>query len=165
MQLFDKKVKHSLRRYIFQCLCASMTVAVALLLINATTKTTLIAVIGASAFIVFAAPNSFAARKRAILGGYAIGIIVGVLCSFLNNYIISIKPVLFETNIIFGAFAVGISIFLMVILDSEHPPAAGLSLAFLLNDWNGSDILHIVIIACFLALVKHSIGSRLKNLI
>jgi len=165
LPLFDRKLRHSPGRYIFQCLCAAFTVFIALFVIDATTKTTIIAVIGASSFIVFTAPNSYAARKRGIVGGYAIGILVGVAGSLLDNNFFGGSFWNVDTSIIIGAVAVAISIFLMVILDCEHPPAAGLSLAFLLNTWDWHDVLYIMIIAGFLALVKHFLGSHLKDLV
>lgn len=64
-----------------------------------------------------------------------------------------------------GAISVGLSIFLMVITDTEHPPAAGLALAFVLNTWNLKTVIFVVFAAVLLSLVKHLFRNRLKDLI
>jgi CBS-domain-containing membrane protein len=39
-------------------------------------------------------------------------------------------------HVVFGAMAVGLAIFVMVITGTAHPPAAGLALELILNEWS-----------------------------
>jgi CBS-domain-containing membrane protein len=54
-------------------------------------------------------------------------------------------------QVVSGALAVGLAILLMVVANVEHPPAAGLALAFVLNEWDGRTI--IVVLAGIASLV------------
>jgi CBS-domain-containing membrane protein len=45
----------------------------------------IIASIGASSFLVFAAPEAYSSRPRSLIGGYCVGILTGVICAFAGN--------------------------------------------------------------------------------
>jgi len=144
--LFDEEFKHNKSRYILQCTLAMLCVLVVLMMLDTLSHGITIASLGASSFIAFAMPYQRSSTARAMIGGYAIGIITGALC-----YLISLLPEVssvpyLEANRheIFGALAVGVAIFLMAITRSEHPPAAGLALGFVTD---GTDIYTVIIVA------------------
>ncbi len=166
MRLTDAKLRRHVGTYIFQCSLATLAVTLVLLLLNAAQQTAIIASIGASAFIVFTAPNAFSAKTRALIGGYAIGMLIGIGCSTIALHLgtrgtSQWGPIL----IIMGAVSVGLSTFIMVVTDTEHPPAAGLALAFVLNTWNFRTLLVVIMAPVVLALVKYLFRERIRNLI
>ncbi len=163
MRLLDPNLEHGLARYAFQCLLAALTVLGVLLLLDSAQQTAIIASIGASCFLVFTAPRSFASRTRGILGGYAVGTTVGVGCSLLAG--LSGSGSWDAVHIIAGAASVGLAIFVMVATDTEHPPAAGLALAYVLNEWTPLTLAAVMGAAAFLAAVRLLLKGWLRSLI
>lgn len=134
MKIIDHRFRKYTWIYLFQCSLAAVVVLLVLIILDSTQQTAIIASIGASVFIVFTAPNAFSSKVRSILGGYLIGSITGIGCSLLTGLLGTTGTEGWGTTVIvMGAISVGLSIFLMVITDTEHPPAAGLALAFVLN--------------------------------
>lgn len=140
----------------------------ALLFLNALTETALIASLGATSFIVFAMPKTYASSPRRLIGGYSIGITVGVLCFYLGNLLHNSSIILsfFNHNepIFFAAIAVGISIFLMTITNTEHAPAAGISLGLVINQWNIYSVLFIIIVMLVMAGIHQILQPFMINL-
>lgn len=166
MRLTDRKFRHHAGAYVFQCMLAALAVILVLLVLDATEQTAIIASIGASAFIVFTAPNAYSAKSRALFGGYAAGVFTGMACSLLADTMRTQGTGDWDIIIIvMGAAAVGLSIFIMVVTDTEHPPAAGLALAFLLNSWNIRTALVVLLAPLFLTLVKRLFRGHIRDLI
>ncbi|MEJ2108182.1 MAG: HPP family protein [Acidiferrobacteraceae bacterium] len=138
MRLLDDKFKARKKRYLLQCGLATCVVFAVLFVLDAVTNTTIIASLGASAFIAFALPHARLSRPRFLLGGYLIGTIVGCTCSYLFSLPLLMQLPLASAWLdqVSGAAAVGLTMLLMVITNTEHPPAAGLALGFVLNTWN-----------------------------
>jgi CBS-domain-containing membrane protein len=76
----------------------------------------ILAGVGSTFFTIFALPKNRTANARNIIGSYLICITVGLFCIYLKPPSLS------------GGVAIGVSTFLMVITDTEHPPAAGVAL-------------------------------------
>jgi len=131
-------------------------VLIVLLLLDAISHTAIIATLGASTFIAFAMPNSRMSAPRFLIGGYLVGTVVGCLCHVLAALpLLAQVPFVREhASVIFGALSVGLAIFVMVVTDTEHPPAAGLALAFVLNQWDIVTVIVVVAGIVSLALVK-----------
>ncbi|MFC2061413.1 HPP family protein [Elusimicrobiota bacterium] len=166
MDILDKEFKKNPKPFYFQCGLAMITMIGVLLFLDVLTHTALIASLGATVFTVFTMPGSLSARARNLLGGYAIGITCGVVCGFLSNN--AVADMLFTQEgsfILFAALSVGAAIFLMVITDTEHAPAAGISLGLVLNPWNLNTIVFIMGAVLFIAIVKKALHSHLKDLI
>lgn len=81
----------------------------------------IIASIGATAFIIFAMPDSITAQPRNVIGGQLVGLFFGFLFSLFPHQALIYSVVVYS-------LAVGVSIFTMVVIDTEHPPAAGTAL-------------------------------------
>ncbi|MFO7973270.1 MAG: HPP family protein [Candidatus Hydrogenedentota bacterium] len=135
MRFFDPKFKDNPGKYIAQCTMAALVLFVVLLLLEATSNAAVIGALGASSFIAFTMPHANVSKPRYILGGYAVGIVVGVACYYISQLAVLENVPLFQESgpELFGALAVGISIFGMVITNLEHPPAAGVALGLALN--------------------------------
>ena len=65
MRFLDTGLRHHVLRYLWQSMAAGLVIFVVLMLLDAVQQTAIIASLGASAFIVFAAPRSYAAQPRA----------------------------------------------------------------------------------------------------
>ena len=127
----------SVQRYALQCGLAGVVVVILLLVLDAVTQTVLIASLGASAFIAFAVPRSLHSGARHLIGGYLIGIAAGCSMSLLDHYLQIQDPALAHAvMVIFGAMAISLAMFMMVVTRTEHPPAAALALGLVLNEWN-----------------------------
>lgn len=146
MKLFDEKFRPNIGRYLFQCAIATLTIVGVLFCLDLVDHGAIIASLGASTFISFTMPRSYNSSPRRLLGGYAVGIGVGVLCKLFWKMSIlqdSLPSPLIAT-IAFGGIAVGLAMFIMSITNSEHAPACGMALALVLNTWTGGTILFII---------------------
>jgi len=167
MRLFDKKFRRNIHRYLFQCVLATLTIFAVLFFLDILTETAIIAALGASAFVVFAIPNSYSSDSRRLIGGYIIGIIVGIFCYFISIYFPS-SNFLTSTEmslIVFGAIAVGIAIFTMAITNTEHPPAAGIALGLVINPWTWVTIVFILCAIIWLSVIRKILKPYLMDLI
>lgn len=164
MRLFDQKLRHSLDRYVFQSFLATLAILSILLFLDVLNQTALIAALGATTFIVFTAPKSYASRARPLIGGYIIGVLSGVFCHFLTVLCCGFFADIVILYVVFGSLAVGISIFLMVITDTEHPPASGIALGLVINEWGYLTIIFIVSGVLVLYFLKILLRSFLVDL-
>lgn len=135
MNIIDEKALKNIRPYLLQSILATLTILLILVFLDVLSHTAIIATLGSSAFLVFTRPGAYASRSRPLIGGYIIGMAVGVMyyyATLLSAYF-SISVSQATVLIVFSAMAVGGAIFLMVVTDTEHPPAAGMSLGLVLN--------------------------------
>lgn len=163
----DEKFAKNKGRYLFQCFLAALGVFVVLLILNAKENAAVIGALGASAFIAFTMPHAQVSRPRFLVGGYVMGILSGFIC-----YSISLLPFLPDSQImsylscpLFGAVSVGLAIFLMVITNLEHPPAAGVALGLVLNNCDPKTILVVFVGIVSLALIKTLMRRLLIDLL
>jgi len=165
MSVIDVKVKNNLEQYIKQCLMATGVIIAVIASFDIVEQTVIIATLGATTFIVFAMSHSYASAPRRIYGGYAIGILIGLVVYYLEMFLLMIDPRGFEgINLFLGGLAVGASIFLMVFTNTEHPPAAGLSIGLLFNPWTIETIIVIIFAIVFLNSAKYLLRNWLIDL-
>lgn len=166
LKILDPQFKNNAGRYLFQCALAALTILVVLLFLDVIAHTAIIATLGASAFIVFTMPHSYSSRPRSLLGGYFVGMSAGSLCYLLSCSRLLAPLVLTPrlSYVIFGALAVGVAILLMTVTNTEHPPAAGMALGLVLNQWDYSTVVFILAAVVFMTGVRHFLKGRLINL-
>ena len=146
------------KNYVLQSALATLALLLALCVTRANQdQMVLVASIGATAFIVFALPNNLTARPRNVIGGHIVGLSCGFLASLLAN------PESGYVMVIY-ALAVGISMFVMVVFDVEHPPAAGTALGIAIVGAGEGAILSVLIGAVVLALAHHLLRRWLRDL-
>lgn len=167
MKIFDEKFRGNKARYLFQCILATLSVLIVLLSLDAISNAAVIAALGASFFIAFTMPEAQVSRPRFLIGGYLVGIAVGSLCHYL-----SLVPLLMQlpisqnlSYVLFGAISVGLAIFLMVITNTEHPPAASLALGLVLNEFNYMTVGVVLIGIISVSVIKAVLKPVLKNLL
>ena len=159
MRLLDRNLKGHILQYVAQCLIATATLGVVLFYMDIVMETAVVASIGATSFIIFTMPHTNGAKPKYILGGYAVGTIVGVLSNYLLVLNIGI-PV----NIV-GAIAVGLAMFVMVITNTEHPPAAALALGIAIEGYTLNILIFVYGVAISLLLIKWLLRKWLIDLL
>jgi CBS-domain-containing membrane protein len=168
MQVFDRKLKKYFTNYIFQSLLATIALTIILYFQNIFTRTAIIASLGATTFIIFAMPKYTTAQPRKVIGGHIVGIIVGIACFYMASLTQNSESLFLAQNvlkILIPSLSVGLSIFMMTITNTEHPPAAGTALGIVVQGWSYSTILVILITISLLSLTKYLLKSWLKDLV
>ena len=64
-----------------------------------------------------------------------------------------------------AALSVGLSIMVMAMTDTEHPPAAGTALGSIIPGWSWSAVVFIISSAVVLSLIRIILRPRLVNLL
>ena len=149
--------KRHWRNYVFQSLLATASLFCVLIFLEQQGKEVIIASLGATAFIIFAMPDKITAQPRNVIGGH----IVGLICGFAGYWTLSILPIpdQFIAKAGIHAFSVGLAIFIMVVINTEHPPAAGTALGVALG---GLDI-RLVVTVLFFSIVFSGIRLLLRK--
>jgi CBS-domain-containing membrane protein len=147
------KFKKLWEYYVLQSSLAA-TVLFILVLVLGRDKMVVISAMGATTFIVFAMPKSVSAQTRNVVGGHLVGLASGTIFYF------TALPYFLEYPL-----AVGIAIFLMVVLDVEHPPAAGTALAVVINEVSPDVFVTIMVSALVLSQCRYYLRNHLRDLV
>ena len=139
--------------YILQSLLAALALFIIVLVLGKD-KMVVISAMGATSFIAFAMPKTVSAKTRNILGGHLVGLASGAIFYFTS------LPYFVEYPC-----AVGLAIFLMVVLDVEHPPAAGTALAVVINEVSPPVFVAIMTSALVLSQCRYYLRRYLKDLV
>jgi CBS-domain-containing membrane protein len=165
--VLDEKLKEENMwiHYVLQSLLATFTLFLVLMVLRFNTPL-IIAALGSSAFIVFAMPKNITAQPRNVIGGHIVGIVSGTICASLLLVYGNGSEIFM---ILAASSSVGLSIFIMVATDTEHPPAGSTALAFVLHAVSAGDLiaftLVILVSAIIISGVKHVLKSQLKDLV
>jgi CBS-domain-containing membrane protein len=163
---FERHLRHDgFKRYGLQCGLAGFVVLLLLLILDSVTQTVLIAALGASAFIAFAVPRSPHSGPRSMIGGYLVGCLCGAAMSLASSLFQFSVVSVHVTTVIFGALAISLAMFTMVVTRTEHPPAAALALGLVLNEWTVLTLLVVITGVVILSIVKRLVLPVLLDLI
>ncbi|PNX53115.1 MAG: hypothetical protein BV458_06125 [Thermoplasmata archaeon M9B2D] len=165
--LIDKKFKKNTLKYVFQCLLATLTFFAILLFLDILNEIAIITALGASAFIVFTMPKQYSSDPRRLIGGYLIGLVIGFIFYSISTSTFSANIFGHTTTslIVFGSAAVGSSIFVMAITNTEHAPAAGIALGLVINKWDYVTIMYIILAVIWMYGIKTILKKYLMDLI
>ena len=139
-----------------QSLLATLSVFIVLYFLSLQ-HAVIIASIGATAFIVFAMPDSITAQPRNVIGGQ----LVGLFCGFLFSLIP--QPSIIYSIIVYS-LAVGVTIFAMVVIDMEHPPASGTALGVAMTGISLEVFIAVSISIIMLSLIHKFCKPYIKDL-
>ena len=153
----DPHFKRNWRAYVIQSLLATLILLDIMWFWGVMAHGILVASVGSTAFILFAMIESPTARARNTVGSHALCALIGGLCALL--------PYAIGAEAIRGAAAIGLSIFVMVVTDTEHPPAAGTALAFALTGWETVTYLHLVTFVGGLWLLSYLVRPWMRSLV
>jgi len=144
------------RNYVFQSLFATLAVFVVLYFLTLQ-NAVIIASLGASAFIVFAMPKALTANARNVIGGHIVGLFWGFVFSLVPH------PTQFASLVCYSS-AVGLSIFTMVVTDTEHPPASGTALGVAITGMHPDVLVAVILSIVLLSLIHHFFKPYLRDL-
>jgi len=162
-RLFDENFKKRKAHYLLQCGMATAAVMIILLTVDTMFKEVMMASFGATSFLIFAMPHIRTSRVRSVLGGYLIGSAIGIT---LHHFAVVMQQQMpgSHINSIFGGIAVGLSLLLMTMTNTEHPPAAGLALGLVLQGYEPLAVVTIIVSVAVLLLIKYMLRNWLINL-
>ena len=135
-----------------------------LVILDYVKQTVLIASLGASTFIAFTMPHVRSSKPRYLIGGYIVGTCMGCAGSFAAS-VVSLPIEGLAASVVFGAIAIGCAMLVMVITDTEHPPAAALALGYVLNEWDLLTVIVIFVGIVSTSLIKEIFKSALHDLL
>ncbi len=150
------------KNYVFQSLFATCVIFVVMLYLGVGEhRSVIVASIGATAFLVFALPQKSLSQPRNVIGGHLVGLISGCLSVLIMKYAPSDSEYILAT---LYAFSVGFSMFVMVVVDAEHPPGSGTALGITVGGFSWDVLLTVMISAVVLSLIHHFAKSYLRDL-
>ncbi len=144
------------KNYLFQSIIATFAIFVVIFFLRSLNMV-IVASIGASTFVVFAMPQHITAKSRNVIGGHLVRLVAGSLFALIPH------NSLFLSTIVY-ALAVGCSIFIMVIIDTEHPPASGTALGVTMSGFSITVAIAIVASVVVLSLIRHFFKRYLRDL-
>ncbi len=167
MRLFDAKFRAHKSRYIFQCLLATGSLIIIQLVIGQLSNQVVVAAFGASAFLAFGMPHARSTRPRFLIGGYLVALAIGSGFHWPLLLLESLEAGQIATvsHVAMAAGAVGVAMFIMVVTDTEHPPAAAVTFGVALNPWSWKMVLAVTVGIVVLAVIKQVMKPILKDLL
>ena len=169
--LLDNKIRKNLKRYLIQVSFATLAlfctfIAEQLLVGGEEARAIIVAAIASTAFILFISPFSASARPRSVIGGHLIAVLVSIPIALLaetalGHSLINAAPWVFGLS---AAVGVGLTMFLMASTNTEHPPAAGTSLAVLAHGFDWDLILFLAVAIAILVAIQRAFRHRFINL-
>jgi len=144
------------KNYLYQSLLAAIVLAIVMLVLT-TEHAVVIASIGATAFVVFLMPRNVTATPRRVIGGHIIGLVSGSLVALIPHHAVF-------SYVIVYAIAVGVSAFLMVALDFEHPPASGTALGVAITGSSFGVWIAVITSSIILSLTHRFFKKYLRDL-
>lgn len=163
MEFLDSKFKEKPLHYLIQCGIAAAVIVSVLTFLDMIEHTGLVAALGATTFMIFTMPHRVSCRARYVVGGYIIGIAVGIACSQVYDAVPS-----WHTHMglaVTGGIAVGLSGLLMAATNSEHPPGAGVALGLVLQPWDYPTVFFVLASVVVLSVVKHLLRRLMIDLL
>ncbi|MCK9477210.1 MAG: HPP family protein [Candidatus Muirbacterium halophilum] len=166
-KVVDKKLSLYPWKYIFQCFLAMLTMLVVLSYLDFIEHTAIISSFGATSFITFTMPRRYHSDAKRLIGGYLTGIAVGVFFHHIARIPCVMANVCADhlSFALFGSIAVFFAILLMVILDTEHPPAAGIALGLVLNSFDINTIMFVIAAIVLITIVKNTLKPFMIDLL
>jgi CBS-domain-containing membrane protein len=102
-------------------------------------------------------PRNTAAQPRRVIGGHLVGLTSGSLIALIPHHMLL-------SNVLVYAIAVGVSIFLMVALDFEHPPASGTALGVAMTGFSFNVMIAVITSSILLSLAHKFLRKYLREL-
>lgn len=157
---------------LWQCLLAMFITLGVLLALGLAIPLDLLGAIGAGALtsttaLMCLTPHATMARSRNILGGYIIGILVGVSGYALIIGLLGLYPWLTHatTMVIVSPFVVGGTLAIMLGLETAHVPAVGLAIGLVVEKWQYPSLVVIMFCVLVMVVIRFLLRHQLENLL
>ncbi len=160
---FRRGWKHYLRQ---SGLCA-LALLLIMLAVDVVAHAALVVAIASSAFIVFVMPHRRESAPRRVVGGHLIAVVIGAAIALLEE-IPAITALTEQSHVVvdlLAVLAVGLSVLVMVVTKTAHPPAAGTALGLVVEGYAASSVLFVLVGAIILALAHRLLRPRLIDLL
>jgi CBS domain-containing membrane protein len=173
MRLLNDNFIHHKAHFLLQCLIIVFFLAAVLFPLGAL-RASVVTAIGASTlassiFAIFAAPKAAMSAIHRVLGGYTIGILVGLFWHQLFQHFnaqMHQNPLDHTLTIdLCGSLAVGTAMLIMAMLDLIHTPPVGFALALAIAPWNYWVICVVIAAVLVLCLIKYLLRNWFINLL
>ncbi|MDE2843508.1 MAG: HPP family protein [Chloroflexota bacterium] len=166
-RLIDRRFRRHWKSYLFQCSLCMLALLAILLVVDVVLRAAIVVAIASTAFIVFVLPHRQAANPRRVVGGHCVAVLVGSVFSLLYLFpgwgdVATTSRVARD---LVAVVTVGISILIMVVTDTEHPPAAGTALGLVVMEWTPSAVVFVLAGALTLSAIHWWLRPYLKNLL
>jgi CBS-domain-containing membrane protein len=166
-RIWDQKLSTKWPNVIGQTGLATLCLVVFLVLEDALLNAAILVAVASTAFTVFVVPDSIAAMPRRVIGGHIVSVIIGVSIWYVLAFVIPVYGDVDRRYILDAgaAISVGLSLLLMVLTNTEHPPAAGTALGLVIHGSSWSAVAFILVSAIVLTLIRLALRPRLTNLL
>jgi hypothetical protein len=161
-----------LKAYCWQIVLVTVFITVVLCVLAAFTDTLAFRIIGAtsisaSAFIFFTRPHGDSANIRCMLVSYGLAILIALVIFYVAHHfnypwLGVMLPYQYE---LFAAIVFALTLFCMLLCHLNHPPAAGLGVAIVINTWDLPSLWVIIGAIIALAVLKKGLSPYLKSLV
>ena len=166
--LFDPRLKRHALNYAFQPVLATLALLTILLVGDVVLNAAIVDAMASTVFTIFVVPDSIASTPRRVVGGHTAGVVAGSAVAAVVAVLEipmaadSARGALLVTV---AALTVGLSTVLMVLTNTEHPPAAGAALGLVIHDWSLWSVGVIIVSAVALSILRAALRPRLANLL
>ncbi len=145
---------------------AAVVLALILVVEIGVSNAAITASIASSVFLVFVVPHSIASSTRRLFGGHLVAVIVGISAYAALRAVVGDPETLStESLAVAGSIGVGVAILLMAITNTEHPPAAGTTLALITFGASVDAVLFILSAIALLTTLRLVMARRMTNLL
>ncbi len=167
IRIWDQHLGSRWKNFLLQCGLATVALVLILLVEDAVLRAAIVVAIASTVFTIFVFPNSVVSTPRKVIGGHAIAVVFGSVLSgvLMLPGIDAVSTDVRVVRDVIAALAVGLSILLMVMTDTEHPPAAGTALGLVIHEVSLSAVLFILVSASTLSIVRVILRPKLINLL
>ena len=163
--LIDSQFRRYWKNYLGLCALAALALLAIMLVMDVVARAAIVVAIASSAFIVFVMPHGRVSTPRRVIRGHVVAVIVALGLALL--YLTPVGGFAAESHLtsdLMAAAAVGLSILIMVVFNTEHPPAAGTVLGLAVEGWILSAVFFVLLGAVMLSVVHGVLRPRLVNL-
>jgi len=132
--VIDRTLLGSAHNYILRCGPASLSLFLILQVEDALIEAAIVVAMASTAFTIFVHPNSIASTRRKVVGRHTVAALSGAAMAAIL-LILSVGNTERDTRFavdLASALSVGLGALLMVITNSEHPPAASAAFALVI---------------------------------
>ena len=146
---------------------ATLVLLAILVISNVVLNIAIVVALASTVFTIFVVPDSVASSPGRVVGGHTAGVVAGYAVDAVVA-VLEVPMAVDSARALFTAVAaltVGLSIVLMVLTNTEHPPAAGAALGLVVYEWSWSSVGVIVVCAIALSVIRAVLRPRLVNLL
>ncbi len=165
--LFEPRLKRHAVNYAFQPILATLTLLTILLVGDVVLNAAIVVAMASTVFTIFVVPSSIASTPHRVVGGHTAGVVAGSVVAAVVAFLEI--PMTADSSrallVTVAALTVGLSIVLMVLTNTEHPPAAGAALGLVIHDWSPWSVGVIIVSAVALSVLRAALRPRLVNLL